>query len=76
MSVSPSKLIQTQSPGYARDPSTGAIINTNISEYETILSKRAMNKQYTEMKCDLDSVKEELSMIRSLLMQIVQGHSE
>lgn len=69
------KLIPTESPGYLRDSSSGAIINTNIAEFNSILQRREQNRDYKNMKVEIEDLKSELSDIRSCLQQILNGNN-
>ena len=59
-----------------RDTSTGAILNTNKSEYEEYIARQrqaeereAEISQHTE---DINNIKNELQDIKSLLLQILK----
>lgn len=61
--------------GLVRDISTGAIINTNRTEYETYMSRKKMAdqreleiSQHTE---DINILKNELQDIKSLILQLL-----
>ena len=58
-----------------RDPSTGAIINNNRTEYEVYLATRSKAEareaeisQHTE---DINNIKNELQEIKGLLLQLL-----
>ena len=58
-----------------RDPTTGAIINNNRTEYEVYLAMRSKAEareaeisQHTE---DINNIKNELTDIKQLLLQLV-----
>ena len=62
--------------GLVRDTSTGAILNTNKSEYEEYIARKrqaeereAEISQHTE---DINNIKNELQDIKSLLLQILK----
>ena len=62
--------------GLVRDTSTGAILNTNKSEYEEYIARQqkaeereAEISQHTE---DINNIKNELQDIKSLLLQILK----
>ena len=62
--------------GLVRDTSTGAILNTNKSEYEEYIAnqrkaeeREAEISQHTE---DINNIKSELQDIKSLLLQILK----
>ena len=60
-----------------RDNSTGAILNTNNSEYENYIQSRAKRKQGTNridnMENDLKSLKDDINEIKSLLRALSNG---
>ena len=59
----------------ARDMNTNAIINKNKSEYDKFMNisrKKYEEKiKFNELKSDVDSLKTDISEIKSLLKQIV-----
>ena len=52
----------------SRDPETGAILNTNTSEYSTYITRR--NKKLDE-RAELDEMRKDIDEIKSLLQQLV-----
>lgn len=65
--------IKTDKPGLVRDASTKAIINTNISEYEKIVERRKQSKQIQTVQQQIDSLKNEFSDLKSLILQLING---
>ena len=61
-----------------RDPKTDQIINTNTSAYEQYISQRKRRKLEKEksfsVEEDLASLKSEMSEIKSLLKELVNGN--
>lgn len=61
-----------------RDPKSNAIINTNTSDYERYVKfrnvKQRENTKVSNMEEDLDRLKNEISEIKSLLREIVNGN--
>lgn len=62
--------------GLVRDTSTGAILNTNKSEYEEYIARQRQAEEreaeiskHTE---DINNIKNELHDIKSLLLQILK----
>lgn len=55
--------------GLVRDLSSGAIINTNTSEFENYLKKRQAAKQMRE---DLDKQSEQINNIKNEISEIKQ----
>ena len=60
-----------------RDPNTDQIINTNTNAYEQYVSQRRKRKLEKEksltIESDLASLKSEMSEIKSLLKELVNG---
>ena len=61
-----------------RDPNTDQIINTNASAYQQYISRREQRKREKEKSLnveeDIASLKSELSEIKSLLKELVNGN--
>jgi len=57
-------------PNLSRDPKTGAILNTNRSEYEKYIAQR--NERETD-KHRLTQLESEISEIKQLLVKLTTG---
>ena len=61
-----------------RDPNTDQIINTNTSAYQQYVNRREQRKREKEKSLnveeDIASLKSELSEIKSLLKELVNGN--
>ena len=57
-------------PNLSRDPKTGAILNTNRSEYEEYIAQR--NERETD-KQRLTQLESEISEIKQLLVKLTTG---
>ena len=61
-----------------RDPNTDQIINTNASAYQQYINRREQRKREKEKSLnveeDIASLKSELSEIKSLLKELVNGN--
>ena len=61
----------------ARDPHTGTILNLNSLDYQHYVSSRSAkelkNERVDSMEQDLDNLKGEISEIKSLLKELVNG---
>ena len=61
-----------------RDPKTDSIINTNTNAYEQYISQRKKRKREKEkslnLEEDLANLKSEMSEIKSLLKELVNGN--
>jgi hypothetical protein len=64
-------------PGLARDESTDQIVNTNIHEYQQYVTRREKRKAEKDKQLtveeDLANLKGEISEIKSLLKELVNG---
>ena len=60
-----------------RDDNTNAILNTNLSEYDNYIRRRAQRKQGTDridnMEDDLKSLKDDINEIKTLLKALSNG---
>lgn len=63
--------------GLVRDLSSGAIINTNTSEYENYVRKRNAAKQLREdldkQSKEINNIKNELGEIKQLLIKLINN---
>ena len=61
----------------ARDENSNAIVNTNSSEYNNYIRRRAQRKQGTDridnMETDLKSLKDDINEIKTLLRALSNG---
>lgn len=64
-------LLQSNTNDYSRDTASTAIVNTNKSAYNAHLSKKKQNARVNKIECEVADIKNELTEIRSLLLQIV-----
>jgi hypothetical protein len=62
----------------ARDPRTGSLVNVNAVEYEHYIAarnaKKVKREQVDSMEEDLTNLKSEMSEIKSLLKELVNGN--
>lgn len=58
---------------FVRDPMSGAVINTDDSYYRSILAVRQSQKESQELCQKLHDLESELSDIKNLLKQVVNG---
>lgn len=60
-----------------RDPSTGAILNTNSLDYDKYVSQRdaknVEHKKTENIERDISTLRQELDEIKSLLRELVNG---
>lgn len=63
-------------PEFFRDTESGAIINTNDSYYNQILAQRNQSKKTAEVCEKMKSLEGELSEIKMMLQQILNGRKD
>lgn len=63
-------------PNLRRDMSTGAIVNTNSNAYNNYLINKSKNEaeahEIMEMRDDINSLKEDISTIKELLLKLAE----
>lgn len=61
--------------GLVRDMSSGAVLNTNKSDYENYLSQKAKNKkakeQISKQEEEINNIKNEISEIKQMLLALL-----
>lgn len=67
------QFIGTNVTGFVKDPLTQAVINTDDSDYIRVVTERERAKKLAALTSDVDNIKLELSDIKNLLLQIVNG---
>jgi hypothetical protein len=67
------QFLNTNVSGFVKDPFSQAVINTDDAEYNRILAERERAKKVDALCHDVDNIKSELSDIKTLLLQIVNG---
>lgn len=65
-------LVKTNVPGYYKDTETNVIINTS-DEYQKYLHQRDKSKDYDALKNKVHKMENDISDIKSLLIQLVNG---
>ena len=61
------KFIKTNVDGYVKDPTNGAIINTNDSEYHSYKTKINLAIENKELKKRIASLEDDIQMIKEML---------
>lgn len=63
-------------PNLRRDMNTGAIVNTNSNAYNNYLINKSKNEaeaqEIMEMRDDINSLKEDMSTIKELLLKLAE----
>jgi hypothetical protein len=65
--------VKTEKPGLIRDLNTKAVINTNISDYYSLIEKRKQAKTIQTVQQQIDSLKGEFQELKDLITQLVNG---
>lgn len=60
---------------FVRDPSSGAVINTEDSHYNAILLKRKEAQERDMLKQQISSLQNDIEEIKSLLHQVLIGNN-
>lgn len=58
---------------FVRDTSTKIVINTDDAPYKAILAEREARKKNEALSLEINALKTELSDIRELLQQVING---
>lgn len=60
-----------------RDPNTGSIVNSNMTEYEQYIARRDVKeqeyKQIHKLQDEVDIIKDDLNEIKTLLRSLLNG---
>ena len=64
------RIIKTDVPGLIKDGVSKAIINTDITKYHDMLRERERSNQIQAIKSDVDSLKNELFNMKTLLGEV------
>jgi hypothetical protein len=65
-------LVKTNVPGYYKDTETNVIINTS-DEYQKYKQQRDKSKDYDALKNKVNKMENDISDIKNLLLQLVNG---
>lgn len=65
-------IIKTEIEGFVRDPNNSALINTNAAAYVQYKEKRRQHQDYSALRNDVDSLKEDLGSIKNMLQILIQ----
>lgn len=63
------RLMKTDLDGFVKDPDTGAVINTDFSDYDRYVSQKNQHKEYLKTKNDIASLQEEMAELKRLLLE-------
>lgn len=76
MMESQEQLIPTNDPAFARDPRSGAVLNSDAGSAESYLERRRRFIEMQQVKAEVSSIKSQLDGIQHLLQQLVNGTSK
>jgi len=68
-------IVQTSDSSFVRDTSTNAVINTNITAYKLYKQQRHTIQRAEDMANELETLKQQVSMLTKLIGQHVQNDS-
>jgi hypothetical protein len=60
---------------FKRDPVSKIIINSEDSYYKSIVARRQDLQKNQELECEIIDLRDELTSIKSLLQQILDGQN-
>jgi hypothetical protein len=60
---------------FKRDPVSKVVINSEDSYYKSIVARRQDLKKNEELECEITGLRDELTSIKSLLQQILNGQN-
>jgi hypothetical protein len=60
---------------FKRDPVSKIIINSEDSYYKSIVARRQDLQKNQELECEITDLRDELTSIKSLLQQILDGQN-
>lgn len=65
-------LVKTDDKDFAKDTSTGAVINTNVAAYKLHVKQREDLKHRNKLETEVAALKEEMADIKHLLQRILE----
>lgn len=68
-------LVKTETPGFMKDTSTGAFINTDDTSYAKFVAERSKTKNSKDLSNRISAVEDDLKEIKNLLLQVVNGRN-
>ena len=63
------RLLKTELDGFVKDEETGAVINTDFSDYDRFVSQKNQHKEYLKTKQDIVSLQMEMTELKRLLLE-------
>lgn len=65
-------MIKTEDSSFVRDPSTSALINSNVDAYKLYIQQRKQQKDKTDLQGQIDSLKSDIGDIKQMLSVLIQ----
>ena len=65
-------MIKTEDNSFVRDPSTNALINSNVDAYKLYLQQRNQQKDRSDLQGQIDNLKSDLGDIKQMLSVLIQ----
>lgn len=62
-------LLKTELEGYVKDEESGAILNTDFSDYDRFVAQKTQYKEYLKTKNDIASLQMEMAELKRLLLE-------
>jgi hypothetical protein len=69
-------LIKTNEDGYVRDPESGALINNSAASYRMYKQQRESQTTVATLTKEVDSLKNDISDIKSMLSVLIKQNSK
>jgi hypothetical protein len=67
------KLVKADNaPGFSRDPTNQAVLSTDISALQAYKAKKRRERQVDDALHDINTLKQEMSEIKGLILQLLE----
>lgn len=60
-------LYKTDNPSYLKDPSTGLVVSSDLSDWEKYKRDRDRQRELTDIRSEIDQLKQEIEELKKLL---------
>jgi hypothetical protein len=65
-------MIKTEDASFVRDPSSNALINSNVDAYKMYIQQRKQQKDKSDLQGQIDNLKSDLGDIKQMLSVLIQ----
>lgn len=65
-------MIKTEDSSFVRDPSSNALINSNVDAYKLYIQQRRQQKDRSDLQGQIDNLKNDLGDIKQMLSVLIQ----